>query len=258
MNKARTGNLQHITRHISVQEAKMSTEISTQITPALHPDNVMQIEGYDSDTAPILAPTMTAFSEAYEGLRQVHTAREKAKTNPTWNEAMQVIHTQELADKVMARITRTFDATRTNLEKGIAHLEGELTKPVESKAAGSIAAEVRAHMKGLPTAERMKVIQQAIAEGDHVTSTAILGAPPFLSGIGADMQKTFTRIYHERHNPQVAKRLKAMQAAKVMIEDRGGLVFKAMEKAVGTQPYKVKALREAKNAAEQAFILKDG
>ncbi|MFC3162443.1 hypothetical protein [Ciceribacter thiooxidans] len=235
----------------------MSTEISTQITPALHPDNVMEIEGYDTDTAPFLAPTMTAFSEAYEGLRQVHTAREKAKTNPTWNEAMQVIHTQDLADKVMTRITRTFDTTRANLEKSIAHLEGELSQPVESKAAGSIAAEVRAHIKGMPTGERMKVIQQAINEGDHIVATAVFGAPAMLSGLGADMQKVLIRVYHERHNPEVAKRLKAMQGAKSMIEDRGGLVFKAMEKAVGAQPHKVKALREAKNAAEQAFILKD-
>lgn len=48
-----------------------------------------------------------------------------------------------------------------------------------------------------------------------------------------------------------------MQGAKEMIERNAPLVFKAMESAVGTQPHKVKALREAKNAAEQAFILKD-
>lgn len=235
----------------------MSTEVSMKITPSLHPDNVKHIEGYDEDTAPVLAPTMTAFSEAYEGLRLVHTARDKARTNPTWNTEMQVIHTQDLADKVMAKITRTFDATRANLEKGIAHLEGELSKPVESKAAGSIAAEVRAHIKGLTSEERMKVLQQAIDDGDHIVATAVLGAPAMLSGIGPKMQHTLTRFYHERHNPAVAKRLKAMQGAKAMIEERAGLVFSAMETAVGSPPHKVKALREAKNAAEQAFILKD-
>lgn len=235
----------------------MPTDISIQITPSLHPDNVLKIDGYDSDTAPIVAPTMTAFSEAYEGLRKIHDAREKARSNPTWNDVQQIVMTQDFADKVMAKVTRGFDATRANLEKGIAHLEGELSKPVESKAAGSIAAEVRAHIKGLPTGERLSVIRQAISEGDHSVALAVLGAPAMLSGIAPDMQKALTRVYHERHNPELTKRLKVMQGAKAMIEDRAGLVFKEVEKAVGMRSDKVRALRDARNAAEQAFILRD-
>lgn len=42
---------------------------------------------------------MTAFSTAYEGIRAVHEAREKAKTNPTLNEAHQIIHTDDFAQK---------------------------------------------------------------------------------------------------------------------------------------------------------------
>ena len=236
----------------------MPTEIHSQVTPALHPENVKQIEGYDDETAPVLAPTMTAFDEAYQGIAKVHAAREQAKTNPTWNEATQVIMTDDLAQKMFARIAKGFDSTRANLEKGIAHLEGELTQPVESKAAGTIAAEVRAHVKGLPTGERMKLIQQAIDDGDHIVATAVLGAPAILSGIDANMQKTLTRFYHERHNPATAKRLKAMQGAKALIEARSGLVFKELEKAVGAPPHKAKALREAKTAAEKAFVMQSG
>lgn len=98
---------------------------------------------------------------------------------------------------------------------------------------------------------------QAIDEGDDLTATAILGAPPYLSGFDANIQKTYLRIYHEKNSPQVAKRLKAMHGAKAMIEQRSGLVHGELEKAVGMRPDKVKALRDAKDAAEQAFILKD-
>ncbi|MGX0876319.1 hypothetical protein ACSSV4_000996 [Roseovarius sp. MBR-154] len=235
----------------------MSTEIHTQVTPALHPENVKQIDGYDSETEAVLAPALHAFDEAYQGIAKVHAAREQAKTNPTWNEATQVIMTDDLAQKMFARIAKGFDSVRTNLEKGIAHLEGELTQPVESKAAGTIAAEVRAHVKGLPTGERMKLIQQAIDDGDHIVATAVLGAPAILSGIDANMQKTLTPFYHERHNPATAKRLKVMTAAKVLIEERSGLVFKELEKAVGAPPHKAKALREAKTAAQKAFVMQD-
>lgn len=235
----------------------MPTQIDHRVSPSLHADNVAQIDGYDDDTAQVLAPTMTAFDDAYQSITKVHDAREKARTNPTWNEAQQVIATQDYADKVFARIAKTFDSVRANLEKGIAHLEGELSKPVESKAAGTIAAEVRAHIKGLSSGERMKVVQQAIDDGDHIVATAVLGAPAMLSGIDPKMQQTLTRFYHERHNPATTKRLKAMQGARDLIEKRAGLVFTELEKAVGMRPDKVKKLRDAKNEAEAAFILKD-
>lgn len=65
-----------------------------------------------------------------------------------------------------------------------------------------------------------------------------------------------TRFYHEMRQPIIGRRLKVMTAARVLIETRGPLVFKEMEKAVGASPAKVARLREAKTAAEQAFILR--
>lgn len=235
----------------------MSDKIDARISPALHPANVAQIDGYDADTAPVLAATMTAFDEAYRGIGQVFTAREKAKTNPTWNEALQLIHTQDLADKVLTKVAKGFDTTRANLERGIAFLEGELSQPVTTKAAGSIAAEIRAHVKALPTAKLHDFIQAAIAGDDHDTVSSLLGAPAYLSGLTPEFQKIYLRQYHEKNNPDKAKRLTAMRGAKAMIEERAGLVFKGLEQAVGAAPHRVKALREAKTNAEQAFVLKD-
>ncbi len=236
----------------------MSDNIDTRVTLSLHPDNVKKVEGYDDDTAHLLAPTLTAFSAAYEGLKQIHNARAAAGKNPTWNEASVLIQTQDFADKVLDKITRNFDGVRTNLVKGISAMEAELSRPVESKAAHTIATEIRAHLKSLPKgSERTEVIRQAIVEGDHIVVAAALGAPAMLSGIDPAMQKVLTRVYHEHHNPQTAKRLKAMQGARDMIESKAGLVFTEMEKAVGASPHKVNALRKYKNASEQAFILKD-
>lgn len=236
----------------------MSTEIDTRVTPALHPQNVKEIEGYGEDTAPILGPTEIAFSTAYEGIRAVHDAREAAKRNPTWNEAQQIIQTDDLAQKQFARIAANFDATRINLEKGIAHLEQELSAPVTSRAAAPIAAEIRAHVKGLGTTKLHQFIKEAIDDGDHDTVTAVLGAPSYLSGISPDMQKTYLRFWHERNSPDLARRLKAMVGAKELIERNAPLVFKELEKAVGAPPHKAKALREAKTKAEKHFVMTGG
>ncbi len=235
----------------------MSDNIDTRVSLALHPDNVKEIEGYDDETIAVLAPTVTAFSEAYERIRTVWDGRAKAEKNPSWNENQVIIETDQFAQKQLAVIAKGFDNTRANLVKGIAHLEQELTAPVTSKAAHSVAAEVRAYVKALPTGERMKFIQDAVANGDDVSATAVLGAPPYLAGIDANMQSVFTRMYHERNAPAVSKRLKVMVAAKDMIEQRAGIVFKELEKAVGCPPHKAKALREARTASEKAFALRD-
>lgn len=92
---------------------------------------------------------------------------------------------------------------------------------------------------------------------DHTSVAALLGAPAYLSGLDANFQQTYTRFWNERSAPEVAQRLKAMKGAKQMIEERAGLVFKELEKAVGAPPHKAAALRKAKTEAEQAFVLKD-
>lgn len=235
----------------------MSTDIDHRITPALHPRNVQEVEGYDEDTAAILAPTETAFSTAYEGIRAVYGAREAADKNAAWTEEAKIIQVDEFARKHLARITRAFDTSRANLVKGIASIEAELSQPLESKAAASISAEIRAHAKALPMGDRHAFVGRAIQAGDHVTVSALLGAPSYLSGLEAQFQSIYTRQWHERANPEATKRLKAMQSAKAMIEERAGLIFAQLEKAVGGTSAKAKKLREAQTAAEKAFILRD-
>ena len=137
----------------------MTDNVDARITPSLHPDNVKNIDGFDEQTAPYLAPTMTAFSTAYEGVRAVWAAKEAAAHNPTWNEAMQIIHTDDFAQKHFAKISKSFDVTRSNLEKGITMLEQQLAAPIESKATQSIAGEIRAFVRDMPTEKRHKFIQ---------------------------------------------------------------------------------------------------
>ncbi len=235
----------------------MSEGIDTRVTPSLHPDNVKEVDGYDEQTAPYVSLAETAFSEAYIGIGQVHSAREKARTNPTWTEAQQIIQTQDFADKVFSRIARQMDGAMASLGKGIAALEAQLSAPVTSVAAQGVAVEIRAHVKALPNNKRLGFIQSAFAAGDAVTVSSVLGAPSYLSGLDAGMQGALLRQWHERNSPEVAQRLKTMKGARDLITNRGGLVFGELEKAVGAPPGKAKALREAKTAAEKAFVFRE-
>lgn len=236
----------------------MSDEtIDTRVTPSLHPRNVHEIDGYDDETASILAATETAFSEAYKAVGRVHDARAAAADNPVLNEAAQLIETQNFADKILAQVTKRFDSADANLATIINSVEKELSAPIETTGAAGIASEIRAHVAALPTGKRITFIQAAITDGDKRTATAILGAPPYLSGIDGEMQKTMTRLYHEHHNPKLAKRLRAAQGARDLLGRNAPLLFGEMKKAVGDDPRKIARLRAAKSAAEKAFVVGD-
>lgn len=119
----------------------MSEQIDTRITASLHPGNVRALADFSEADASFVGQVETAFSTAFEGLRQVHDAREAARRNPTWNEAQQIIATDDLARKTLDRATRAFDSAKANLDKTISSYEAQLTQPVEAKAALSVCAE---------------------------------------------------------------------------------------------------------------------
>lgn len=81
----------------------------------------------------------------------------------------------------------------------------------------------------------------------------MLGAPPYLSGLTADFQKTYTRMWHERMNPQASARLKVIRGAKSHIEKAGALVVEQVEKAMGAKWATVNELRQGNDKALAAL-----
>lgn len=226
-----------------------------RVTPSFHPRTVQDIAGYDDDTASILAGTEAAFSEAYIAVGRVHDAREASKTNPTWNEAQQVIATQDLADKLTLNLAKRFDSASAGLTRVIEGLERDLSQPIEGRGVGAMSAEIRAYVKSLPEGQQMGFIRNAIEAGDERTVGAVLGGVPYLSGITPEMQNVLLRLHHEKTNPRAAKQLRAAKAGLELIGERGGLLFGEMEKAVGAKQAKVQKLRAAKAAAEKSFVV---
>lgn len=233
----------------------MADNIDTRVTPSFHPDTVRAIDGYNDDTASILAGTEAAFNEAYIGVGRVHDARQVAKTNPTWNEAQQVIATQDLADKLTTQLAKRFDSATANLTRVVEGLERDLSQPIEGNGVGAMAGEIRSYVHALPQGERMGFIQKAIESGDERTVGACLGGPAYLCGITPEMQTALLRMHHAKANPRAAKQLRVAKAGLEMLGQRGPLIFNEMEKAVGEKQTKMQQLRAAKAAAEKSFAV---
>lgn len=230
-------------------------QVDIRVTPALHPHNVKKIEGlgWDDETAMLLEPTLRAFEETYRGIASVHDAREASKRNPTLNEAAQLIATQDVADRVFARVAKSLDVTADNLRKGIAGLEQELSRPIEAQGSHHIAPEIRAHFKSLKFEERNELLRRAINGGDHRTATAVLAGPGYLSGFTDEMHALHLRNYHEKSYPHMAKRLKVFKAGYAFLVERSALLHSQMEKAVGRSAQEVERIRQAKLQAERTL-----
>lgn len=233
-------------------------KISTKVTPALHVHNIETIEGLDDKTRPYIGPVATAMDEAYKGIESIYTAREAAAKNPAWTEAQQLLQVAQFAEKRQNQMLKRIDSVTRNLETQIKATDEMLQGPLEQQAGlGSVNEEIRRHVKGLSTDERHKFLQEANENGDTKTMTAVLGVPHYLTGMTATEQQHYLRLYHMRRNPDAAARLKVMQAALEILNTRAPLIHGEIEKAMGHDWRKVKSIREASSAAEQAFIIQD-
>lgn len=231
----------------------MPIPVNNRCPTGLHPAVVTALKDYGDDTAALLGGTVAAFTTAYEGIASVWAARDTVSRNTAWSEERRIIELSKHSDRRSEGLTKTFDAALTTLRKNIKMFDAELNAPVTAKSSSSVAAEIRRHVKDLPSGERNDFIQRALKDGDEVTLSALLGAPSYLSGLTADAQKLYTKQFHERMQPLTAKRLRACQAAADLIMERGGLIFEGLEKAVGADALRAAELRKRHDAATKAL-----
>lgn len=231
----------------------MPTEIDSRVTPTLHAETLKALDGFDDSTMPYIAPAIEALDDAYQTIGKLHDGRDAAKKNQAWTEGQQVLVVSETANRHQQRLLKKFDGLVSTMDKQIAKFEEELSQPLESRASVGIAGEVRKFVKDMTTEERHKFLQEAIDAGDMTTCSSVLGAPPYLSGLDANMARVYTRLWHERMNPQASARLKVIRGAKSHIEKAGALVVEQVEKAMGAKWATVNELRQGNDKALAAL-----
>lgn len=238
----------------------MSAEnkISTLVSPSLHSSCVRALDGYDDSTKPYVTQVETLFDEVRQCCEHVHAAREKANRNQAWTDGNKILMTANLADSYVKKLQPRLESVYSNLEKAVAHIEKELSAPIEQQAgAGTVNGEIRSHAKSLNREERTALIAGAIQSGDFKTAGAILGAPPYLSGLSNEEHVHYTRMLHEKSNPDLTKRLSVLKGARDLLADRSKLILKELTKAVGAKPEQVAAIRNGDVAARDALTAKD-
>lgn len=59
-------------------------DITTKVSPSLHPANIEAIEGFNDDTKAYVNPAVEALSTAYVAIEKIHAARDAAEKNQAW------------------------------------------------------------------------------------------------------------------------------------------------------------------------------
>lgn len=223
-------------------------------TLSLDPLNVKAITGFEAHAGYVQC-AVDAFSTCHVGLKALSDAREQVKRDPSKTEAQQILLIAGEAEKLQNRMTRAMDTARTRLLDGIKSLDESLSKPIQTAADNSISAEVRKYVHDLPDDKRMGFLNDAMKRKDVATLSAVLGAQPFLSGLTHEMQAYYTRSLHEKQQPEIAARLGVMRKALALVEQRSGLIFNEIEKALGARWDVVQRLRKTQDSAAQALLL---
>ena len=209
-------------------------DLDVNVAPDLHPDTFLNLDGVDSETAPLIAPAVEAFESAYSYIGGIRQFRKAAFSDPTLTPEGALLKTDDHAQAKLSAVTRKIDGAVAQLTKSITSLEADLSASVKEQAGRMVSGEVRALMQ--KSNDRVGLMEKALAEGDDEVLSAVLGAPPMLSGLSKELHAAFLLKFNQLRKPETTKRLKAMVAARTRLEQQGGLVLNEMMKAVGTIP----------------------
>lgn len=209
----------------------MSTNIDTRVPLSLHPDHITSMSDVDDDTRVFVNPAAEALEATHTYLASIHDYRDAAFSDPTLTEPAALLKTDDYAMGKLEAVTRKLDGTVAQMGKTIKAYEAQLVAPVKQKAAETVSTEIRAHLKAAPN--RIDLVRQAIKDGDDDIAASALGAPAILSGLTPEIHSILLREYHEVRQPVVAKRVRAMTAARDYLERHGPQVLRESIKAVG-------------------------
>lgn len=232
--------------------------IKTHVSPTVNEANITSLPGYSDATKGYVSDIQSTMKAAYTAVDSVITARKTVNADPSRTPKAKVLAVADVADKYDKQLQKMFENVWDSANKRIAHKQAELTKPIEEYAgAGTVAGEIRNHLKSLDRGERMSFLSSALERGDEKTLKSVLGAPSYLSGLSDVEHSHYVKLYHEKAHPEISAQINLMTAALEKLKQAHKVIRKEFEEAVGANHYEVTKLRAANSAAEEALVIKN-
>jgi hypothetical protein len=141
------------------------------------------------------------------------------------NEAIELGFRRTMAVQVRATKTITDELEMLHSERA-----ARSTDPNSKTPQGiSAAAEIRAHIKSLPVAERAELVREQIAAGNARVASAVADAEPFLSGLDSKTHANLVSRVHEKFSAEETTKIEALNAVLKTVADAGSLVLAGLK-----------------------------
>lgn len=212
--------------------------------------HVTQAAEYEAN-AGYVAEAVGALQAMQEVLTVVMEAREKVKKDPTLTQAAMVLTVAAFSDARTPAATRKVDAAWKALDTRIAEAEASLREGIPGHATGSVASEIRAHVKAMRTsADRMAFLRGLVAAGDLESLAAVVKSKPFLSGLTQVEVDLLVHNFNAQTRPELPARIDFLKRTRAHLERAWAPFILDMQRAVGVKYETVNKLRAAKAAAQ--------
>ncbi|KWV95943.1 hypothetical protein [Erythrobacter sp. AP23] len=235
-----------------------STPVRADVPLDYHPDSLLGVASALNEPDTLGTSALAAAREAlrlvYDGIgrladaerdlqaiadpavRRQHPAAKGGRSQMTDNVRMidgtptRVVDAEEFikaAERAMDRIAPAIDRRVRELrgyrDKLASRVESALDHPHRRTPEGlSLAAEVRAHIKGMTKPEeRLSFIHKAVARDDRTTVAAVIHAPPFLSGLDDETHGTIRQRAASTFAPVDSAQLDATDSALRQVMNAG-------------------------------------
>ncbi|MDP2358199.1 MAG: hypothetical protein Q8M31_19350 [Beijerinckiaceae bacterium] len=192
----------------------------------------------------VLAELGRAFQRANDTCAKIETAVQAIMSDQSRPLAARMIDAKKTIMQLAETATKSLDAAKSKAAKELVEIYKASSPPPEPNNAG----EIRQALRSLPQAERAAIIAAAIETGDHATSSAMLNAPSWLSGLSEAERTMRLQAWRKVHHGELFQREARLNAALVDF-DRGTSAFLGFVGASMPDANRAEAAAEAANAA---------
>jgi hypothetical protein len=167
-------------------------------------------------------------------------------------EAGRHVAASEIAFKLCKPPLGLVDAATQKFSAEITRLQNKIAAPAQDNTIRGVqlATELRIFLRDQTVADRRKEITRSLEAGDDQTMSAILSAPPMLSGLSPNEVETFRRQWQQKRWPNEMKRIAQLEKAGGAVNLGGQLLLSHQQKmAAPAIVAEAKKFREASAAA---------
>ncbi|QNK00978.1 hypothetical protein [Dyella telluris] len=148
----------------------------------------------------------SAQERARKAWGDIHSNHGRRMADQTKTEAARVVESAKFARNILESQRNTYNEARENAENTLRVTQAQLLRklnPPSDPGEAALFAEIRAHLRGMTLAERIKAVQEVVNTpgSDLRILHAAVAGPALVSLLPPDLASRYTDIYHASTSP---------------------------------------------------------